>query len=62
MTRRGVLYDPTVPDPAVLDIDGPEFYATGWAAGLEATGHHHVPGCRFADLDLQDACACQPPL
>lgn len=61
MTRRGLLYDPTVPDPAVLDIDGPEFYATGWATGLEATGKH-APGCSLADLDLQDACLCQPPL
>lgn len=61
MTRRGLLYDPTVPDLAVLDIDGPEFLATGWAKGLEVTGHH-VPGCHLADLDLQDACACQPPL
>lgn len=61
MTAAGLLYDPSHPDPAVLDIDGYEFYATGWASGLEAVGRH-TPGCILADLDLQDACACQPPL
>jgi hypothetical protein len=65
MTHKGLLYDPTVPDPAVLDIDGFDYLATGWAADLAgpppAPGSHK-PGCRLADLRLDDACACQPPL
>lgn len=64
MTITGLAYDPTKPDPAVLDIDGPEFYATDWAADLDpipAPGHE--PGCRFALFGVNAAyCACQPPL
>lgn len=62
MTRAGVLYDPTTPDPVVLTIDGPDFYATGWAADLDGPPSPHQPGCRFADIALGDACACQPAL
>ncbi|NUP46166.1 MAG: hypothetical protein HOW97_02460 [Catenulispora sp.] len=65
MTRRGILYDPAKPDMAVLDIEGPEFLATGWAADLDGPPPRpgsHRPGCRFADLRLDDACPCQPPL
>jgi hypothetical protein len=65
MTLTGILYDPTVPDDAVLTVDGPDYYATGWAAQLDgpapAPGSHQ-PRCRLADLRLEDACACQPPL
>ncbi|MET9222417.1 hypothetical protein ABZX65_27135 [Streptomyces sp. NPDC003300] len=61
MTVDGLLYNPTIPDPAVLTIDGPEFYATDWAAGLDPISRH-IPGCYLGDLGLQDACACQPPL
>lgn len=64
MTVAGLLYDPTMPDPAVLDIEGPEFYATGWAEALDpipAPGHQ--PDCRFAALGVDHAyCPCQPPL
>lgn len=64
MTRAGVLYDPTTPDPVVLTIDGPDFYATGWAADLDlipAPGHR--VGCRYAALGIDAAyCACQPAL
>lgn len=64
MTRRGLLYDPTVPDPAVLDIDGLDYLATGWAADLADTpAPGHKAGCMFADYDVPAAvCACQPPL
>jgi hypothetical protein len=64
MTLTGILYDPTVPDPAVLTVDGPDYYATGWAAQLDqipAPGHK--AGCMFARLGADRAyCACQPPL
>lgn len=64
MTRNGVLYDPTVPDPAVLDIDGLDFYATGWAADLADTpAPGHKPGCMWAEYGVDTAyCPCQPPL
>jgi hypothetical protein len=62
VTRRGLLFDPTRPDPVVLTIDGPDYLATGWAADLDGPPSKHRPGCRFADLDLADACACQPAL
>lgn len=64
MTITGLLYNPALPDDAVLDIDGPEFYATDWAAALEqipAPGHR--AGCHFATLGTDVAyCACQPAL
>jgi hypothetical protein len=65
MTRDAILrpYNPGVPDPAVLDIDGPDYYAAGWAASLDpipAPGHRE--GCRFAHLGVDIAyCPCQPP-
>lgn len=62
MTRGGLLFDPTVPDDAVLDINSADYLATGWAAELDGPPSRHRPGCRFADLDLADACACQPAL
>lgn len=62
MTLAGLLYDPTRPDPVVLSIDGPDYLAEGWATGLDAPAGSHRPGCRLADIRLDDACACQPPL
>jgi hypothetical protein len=64
VTLTGLLYDPTRPDPAVLDIDGPDYYATGWAAALDpipAPGHR--AGCMWAEYGVDTAyCPCQPPL
>lgn len=65
MTLIGLAYDPTRPDPAVLDIDGPEFYAAGWAADLDpipAPGHE--PDCWAAryGFPLAVCNTCQPPL
>lgn len=62
MTVTGLIYDPTQPDPAVLDIDGPEFLATGWATGLEPGVPQCKPGCVLTEYRLGDACACQPLL
>jgi hypothetical protein len=64
MTRDAILrgYDPTQPDLVVLDIDGPDYYATGWAAGLDpAPGHQ--PDCMWAGYGVHISyCPCQPPL
>jgi hypothetical protein len=64
VTRGGLLFDPAVPDPAVLDIDGPDYLATGWAADLDPMpARGHLPGCHFAALGVDRAyCPCQPPL
>lgn len=57
-------FDPTRPDDAVLSIDGPDYYATGWAAGLDpipAPGHH--ADCMWAHYGVPAACCpCQPPI
>lgn len=65
MTLTGLgLYDPSIPDPAVLDIDGHDYLATGWAAALDpipAPGHQAT--CRLAQYGTPaEVCACQPPL
>lgn len=65
MTVDGITYDPTRPDPVVLDIDGPDFLATGWAAALDqipAPGHR--PDCWAARYGFPvEACnTCRPPL
>jgi hypothetical protein len=64
MTLTGLAYDPTVPDDAVLTIEGPDYYASGWAAALDpipAPGHK--PGCMWADYGIPaPVCTCQPPL
>jgi hypothetical protein len=65
VTHAGLAYDPTMPDPVVLDIDGPEFYADGWAAFLDpipAPGHQ--PACWYGTHGFPaEVCpTCQPPL
>lgn len=64
MTITGLLYNPALPDDAVLTIDGPDYLATGWAAALDPTpAPGHRPGCHWAVLGIDRAwCTCQPPL
>jgi len=63
MTLTGLLYDRTLPDDAVLTIDGPDYYAGGWAKGLDGQPAVHRPGCLLAPEGVPaPVCACQPPL
>ncbi len=61
MTPLGITFDPTVPDPVVLTLDGPDYYAGGWARGLDDQPATHRDGCQLADFPAP-ICACQPPL
>jgi hypothetical protein len=66
MTPTGLgLYDPTAPDDVVLDIDGHDYMADGWAARYDTTTPppRHKAGCTFATYGVPAVvCACQPPL
>ena len=55
-------YSPAAVDDVVLTIDGADLLTDGWAARLVPTTSGCKPGCTFAEFDLGDACACQPPL
>lgn len=63
MTLTGLLYDLTLPDPVVLTVDGPDYYAGGWARDLDDQPAVHREGCVFAREGVPaPVCACQPPL
>lgn len=63
MTVDGILFDPARLDDALLDIDGFDYHATGWAAAYGEGIFRHVDGCHWAPYGVPAAvCTCQPPL
>jgi hypothetical protein len=65
MTLTGLDYDPTRPDDVVLTIDGHDYYATGWAIGLDqipAPGHRDGCWSGSKGFPVEVCPTCQPPL